>query len=210
MYTKIAILLSSLLLLTTCTKDQAGPDGCFQEDVLPIFVSNCAMSGCHNSKDKKGDYDLSNYEGIMTGVVPKHPLRSEVYNVIRGKNPSMPANPYPNLSSRDVNMIKLWINMGARNTSNCRACDTNNVTYSGRIKSIMQTWCVGCHNTSNSSGGYDLTDYSSIVNGISNNKLLGSIKHLQGFSPMPQAGGQVSQCDISAIEKWILSGYPNN
>jgi mono/diheme cytochrome c family protein len=49
-----------------------------------------------------------------------------------------------------------------------------------------------------------------VVNSIANNKLLGSIKHLQGFSQMPKNGGQISQCEIDAIEKWVNAGYPNN
>lgn len=204
------LLIISFFLLTTCTKDQAGPDGCFQEDVFPIFVSNCTMSGCHNSKDKKAGYDLSNYEGIMKGIKSKHPLNSEIYNTIRGNNPSMPEKPYAKLSSKDVNMIKLWINMGARNSSNCKNCDTINFTYTGRVKGIMQIWCVGCHNSANSGGGFDLSSYSGVVSSLANNKLLGSVKHLPGFSAMPQSGGQISSCDISAIEKWIANGYPNN
>jgi hypothetical protein len=47
------------------------------------------------------------------------------------------------------------------------------------------------------------------VKAIPNNKLL-SIKHLPGFSAMPQTGGQLSQCEITAIEKWIVNGHPNN
>ncbi|MEO6302595.1 MAG: cytochrome c [Bacteroidia bacterium] len=211
MKTKLALaLLSSLLVLTTCTKDSAGPDGCFQEDVLPIFVSNCTMSGCHNSKDKRAGYDLGNYEGIMKGIKAKHPLNSEIYNTIKGNNPSMPQKPYTNLSSKDVNMIKLWINMGARNSSNCKNCDTANFSYSGRIKNIIQVWCVGCHNSGNNGGGFDLSDYNGLVNAIPNNKLLGSIKHLPGFLAMPQTGGRISQCEITAIEKWIGAGHPNN
>jgi hypothetical protein len=84
------LLLGNLILFTTCKKDIAGPDGCFQEDILPIFISNCTMQGCYNSKEKVAGYDLSNYEGIMKGVKPKHPLNSEIYTAIKGKNPSMP------------------------------------------------------------------------------------------------------------------------
>jgi hypothetical protein len=204
------LLLCNLVLLTTCKKDIAGPDGCFQEDVLPIFISNCTMSGCHNSKDKRSGYDLSNYEGIMTGIKPMQPFNSEIYNTIKGKNPSMPEKPYSKLSSKDVSMIKLWINMGASNTSNCKTCDTANFDYSGRIKGIVQNWCVGCHNSGNSGGGFDLSDYNGIIKSIPNNKLLGSIKHMPGVLAMPQTGGQLSKCEITSIEKWINNGYPNN
>lgn len=207
---KILSLILLSILLTTCTKDIAGPDGCFQEDVLPIFVSNCTQAGCHNSKDKKEGYDLSNYEGIMRGIKPKHPLQSEIYKTIKGNNPSMPEQPYSKLSSKDVSMIKLWINMGAKNSSNCRTCDTTDYSYSGRIQKTLQTWCVGCHNASSAGGGYDLSDYAGVVNSISNNKLLGSLKHLPNYKPMPKNTNALQACEINAIEKWIAAGNLNN
>ena len=71
-----------VITLSDCASDVYNPDVCFQENVLPIFVSNCAMSGCHNSIDKAEEYDLTSYEGIMKGVVANHPSRSEVYKVI--------------------------------------------------------------------------------------------------------------------------------
>jgi mono/diheme cytochrome c family protein len=107
-------------------------------------------------------------------------------------------------------MIRLWINMGARNTSNCKSCDTTSFEYSTRVKGIIQNWCVGCHSSNNSSGGIDLSDYNGIIKTIPNNKLLGSIKHMPGIIAMPQTGGQLSSCEITAIEKWINNGYPNN
>ena len=198
------------ILLSTCTKDIAGPDACFQEEILPVFVSNCAMSGCHNSTSKKEGYDFSNYEGIMKGINPKHPLTSEIYTTIKGKNPSMPPKPYGKLSSTHVNLIKLWINKGARNTSNCKSCDTINFGYSARIKPINETWCTGCHNAGNSSGGIDLSTYKGTIAAVAGNKLIGSIKHSTGFAAMPQGGPQLSLCEIAAIQKWINAGTPNN
>jgi hypothetical protein len=100
--------------------------------------------------------------------------------------------------------------MGAKNTSNCRGCDTINYTYSARVKPLIQTWCTGCHNSYNPGGGFDLSDYNGVVSSIANNKLLGSLKHLSGFSAMPKNASQLSLCDITAIEKWITAGYLNN
>lgn len=204
------ILFGTAVLLTTCTKDVNAPSACFQEKILPIFVSNCAQSGCHNTKDHRGHYDFSNYEGIMKGVTPKHPLQSEVYKVIRGNNPSMPAEPYSRLTSTQVNLIKLWINAGAQNTSNCSGCDTTNYNYSSRISGIMTNWCVGCHNSSNKGGNYDLSNYEGVSVAVKSGRLLGSIQHQQGYMAMPQNGGMMDDCEIKAIEKWINAGYPNN
>lgn len=206
----ILIVLFSLLFLLACTKDIGGPEQCFNSEVLPIFVSNCAMSGCHNSVDKAADYDFTSYEGIMQGIKPKHPLFSEIYKSIKGNNPSMPRQPYSKLSSKDVNTIKIWINMGAKNTNVCNTCDTTNFTYSGRIKNIIDAWCVGCHNSAGSGGNYNLSNYAGLVAVAHTDKLLGSIKHLPGYLPMPQNSSPMQSCDVDAIQKWVLAGCPNN
>jgi hypothetical protein len=208
--TSAVILIGSIVFLTTCIRDTYSPNACFQEDVLPIFISNCTFSECHNSKEKESGYDLTTYAGIMKGITAKHPLRSEIYNTIKSSNPSMPESPYSKLSKKDVYTIKAWIQMGAKNTSNCKGCDTINYTYSARVKPLIQTWCTGCHNSSNPGGGFDLTNYNGVVSSIANNKLLGSLKHLSGFSAMPKNASQLSLCDITAIQKWITAGYPNN
>jgi hypothetical protein len=194
--------------LSTCTYDSFNPDVCFQENILPIFVSKCSMNGCHNSNDHAHGYDFTTYEGIMKGVNSGHPLQSEVYNVIKGNNPSMP--PGQKLDQKDITYIKIWIKMGAKNTSNCSNCDTNDYSYSSRIKPLMTNWCVGCHNSGSASGGYDLSSYNGVSASIVNNRLLGSLNHSAGFAAMPQNGGKLTDCDIKAVTKWINTGYPNN
>lgn len=206
---RIFVLAAVSVFFTTCSSDLNNPDVCFQENVLPIFVNKCSMSGCHNSQDMVKGYDLSNYEGIMKGVVPKHPLQSEVYKVIKGKNPEMPEGMEP-LSTKELAYIKIWIKMGAPNSSNCSACDTSNYSYSGKIQPLMDLWCTGCHNSTTTSGGYDLTSYSGIVHSITDNRLLGAIKHTSGFVAMPQNTSPLSPCDVDAVEKWINMGYPEN
>lgn len=194
---------------STCTSDVYNPDICFQQNILPIFVTKCSITGCHNATDKEAEYDLSNYDGIMKGVVAKHPLRSEVYKVINGNNPSMPVG--GKLSRKEVSYIKLWIKMGAQNTANCfTVCDTSNVTYSGVIAPFITDWCVGCHNSANAGGSYDLSNYLGVKNSITNGRLLGSLKHSAGFLAMPQGTAKLSDCDIAKVEKWINAGYLNN
>jgi hypothetical protein len=207
-YKAISILSILIILLSTCTSDLYNPDICFQNDILPIFVTKCSMSGCHSATSKASGYDLTNYNGIMKGITSKHPLQSEIYKQISGNNPSMPVG--QKLSAKEVSYIKIWIKMGAPNTSNCSSCDTSNYTFSGKIKPLLDIWCIGCHNVNNASGGYDLTTYSTVVSAIANNKLLGSVKHLTGFVEMPQSAPKLSDCDINAIEKWINANHPNN
>jgi hypothetical protein len=201
------IIILTSILLSTCTKDVYNPDVCFQENVLPIFVSNCTSGGCHVSGGGAAGYDLSNYDGIMKGIKPKHPLRSEIYKVISGKNATMPVG--YRLNRKEIAYIEMWIKMGSPNSANCQNCDTSNFSYSNRVKPLIDKWCVSCHSVGNPGGGYDLSSYSGLVVSVTNNRLLGSLKYSPGFSPMPPNSG-LSSCDINAIEKWVNAGYPNN
>jgi hypothetical protein len=196
------------VLLSTCTYDVYNPDICFQEKILPIFVSKCSMSGCHNSNDRRAGYDFTNYDGIMKGIKAGHPLESEIYNVIRGNNPSMPVG--QKLDAQDISNIKIWIRMGAKNTSNCSGCDTTDYTYNGSVKPLMANWCVGCHNSNSAGGGYDLSTYSGVVSPITDGRLIGALNHENGFSAMPKNSNKLNGCNIRIIEKWINAGYPNN
>lgn len=202
----IAMLIFIGLSFSTCTYELSTPDVCFQENVLPVFISNCTMANCHNSANGE-EYDLTTYEGIMKGITPKHPYQSEIYNEIRGNHPSMP--PVNKLSAKDVNYIKVWIKMGAENSSDCSICDSSNYSYSGRIQPLLATWCLGCHSGAAAGGGYNFSTYTGVLPAVSNTKLLGSLQHLSGYKPMPQ-NSQLSSCDLNAIEKWVNAGTPNN
>ena len=203
----IAIIFFIGLTFSTCSYDLSTPDVCFQEDILPIFISNCTMADCHNSSNEE-EVDLTTYEGIMKEVTPKHPQLSEVYTTIAGKNPSMPQGP-TKLTAKQVNYIKVWIRMGAKNTSNCSVCDTTNFSYSGKIRPLLDNWCVGCHSGAAPGGGYNFSTYNGVLGAVSNTKLLGSVQHSTGYKPMPK-NSQLPTCDINAIEKWINAGALNN
>ena len=92
------------------------------------------------------------------------------------------------------------------------SCDTTNITYSGSVKPILDL-CIGCHSNSSASssgGGIQLQDYADVKSRALDGKLLGSIKHTGGFSPMPKNSAQLESCKITIIEKWITAGEPNN
>lgn len=184
------------------------PTVCFTDNILPIFVSKCSMTGCHSPGSRRGDF--TTYEGIMKKVTANHPLKSSIYTKITGVNPSMPPKQNTQLTDQEKFMIEAWISMGALNQSNCTVCDTTSFKFSADIQPIMNTWCIGCHSSGNAGGGYDLSNYAGVVNSISNNKLSGSIKHSAGYQAMPQNGSQLSGCQISKIQSWINAGYPNN
>jgi len=191
-------------LMVGCTRFVADPDACYNNKVKAILVSNCANAGCHNPNDKQNGYDFTEYEGVMKAVKAGHSGQSELYTAI--KNNEMPVG-YA-LSKEDKAIIKQWINNGALNNScEIAICDTTQASFN-QVESVIAANCIGCHRETNPQGDVRLDTYENIVRATANNKLLGSIKHETGFSPMPKYAGKLSTCDISTIEHWIKAGVP--
>lgn len=89
-------------------------------------------------------------------------------------------------------------------------CDTLNSTYSGKVLAIIQNNCYSCHTGSSPSGNVNLQGYSNLKTYADNGKLIGTITHASGFSPMPLGGSKLSSCDIKVIQTWINNGTLNN
>jgi hypothetical protein len=91
------------------------------------------------------------------------------------------------------------------------ACDTTGVTYSSHINSILNNnGCVGCHSGASPSGNINLQGYTNVKNLAVTGRLYGAVSHSPGFSPMPQGGNKISNCEISRLKAWIDAGAPNN
>jgi len=91
-------------------------------------------------------------------------------------------------------------------------CDTVNTTFSQTVKPIIENNCYSCHSngTSSMGGNIRLEDYSDIKVYADNGKLLGSITHANGYSPMPKGVAKLEDCKITMIQKWINDGTLNN
>lgn len=195
----------------TCSPDTAY----FQQQVLPIFISNCSMSGCHDAASHQDGVVLTDYNSIMlTGEVEAgDPGDSEIWEKITetDSDDRMPPPPRPALTQVQKETIRKWIMQGAKNNS-CAgsACDTSNVSYSGTIKSIISMKCQGCHGSSSPGGGHDFGTYTGVKARIDDGKLWGAINHMPGYSAMPKNGSKLSACELSQIKKWIDAGAPNN
>jgi hypothetical protein len=93
------------------------------------------------------------------------------------------------------------------------ACDVSNVTYSATVTGILSPHCYSCHNTANAGavgGGISLDSYTKLLPYVTNGKLMGSINHAGGYSPMPKSATKLSSCDIQKIQAWVTAGAPNN
>ncbi|QEC68546.1 hypothetical protein FRZ67_14985 [Panacibacter ginsenosidivorans] len=182
---------------------------CFEAEVLPIFQSSCAKSGCHDPSSKAEGYVLNSYQNIMKrGIKAGNPDGSKIYQVI--VNGEMPPAGEPNLTIDQVATIKQWILEGANNTTGCSGCDTSIYTYSGAVNGIMQNNCVACHSASLKNGGVDLSTYNGVKSAAVAGKLMGTITHSTGYVAMPQGAAKLGDCEIKQIQKWIDSGTPNN
>jgi uncharacterized membrane protein len=183
----------------------------FQQQVLPILVSNCAKSGCHDNASHKEGIILTSYNSTMStgGVRPGYPSNSKLYKTIR--DGEMPPAGNTKLTLAQQTLIYNWILQGAENLVCQNACgDTVNITYTLSVKPIIANKCQGCHSGSNPQGGIDLSSYTSVKAQVTNGKLWGSVNWDPGFSAMPKNGNKLTTCELTQIRKWINLGAPNN
>jgi len=186
---------------------------CFEADVLPIFVSNCAKGGCHDAITRAEGIRLDNYAGIIKGIKANSPNESKYWKVIvtSDGDDRMPPPPAPPLTKSQKDSIYKWIVQGAQNTTNCASnnCDLTQFSYNATVKPILQANCNGCHGATSPSAGLNLTDYTVVKTIALNGRLMGSVKQLAPYSPMPP-GGKLTDCQIGQLEKWVQAGAPNN
>ena len=90
-------------------------------------------------------------------------------------------------------------------------CETNGVTYTNTVAPLLQSnGCISCHSGAAPSGNISLQNYNAVRTVALNGKLFGAINHSPGFSPMPQGGTKMSNCNILKIKAWIDAGSINN
>ncbi|MEZ4948533.1 MAG: c-type cytochrome domain-containing protein [Saprospiraceae bacterium] len=200
---------------TTNSGNPCDPDSVyFQTQILPILVSNCAFSGCHNAASAEDGVVLDNYQNVInTGDIRPFNLDSDLFEVITETDPDdrMPPPPNNPLSQEQINLIRNWISQGAQNNScsNNSNCNLDNITYTNTIQSIINTSCVGCHNDAVQNGNINLSGYNNLKAVAQGGRLLGAIKQEPGFIAMPQGGQKLSSCSIDQIETWISEGFAN-
>jgi mono/diheme cytochrome c family protein len=184
----------------------------FQEEILPIFLTNCALSGCHGGSSVQKGIRLDNYTNIIaTGRLDiNDPEDSKILkDGILETDPDkrMPPPPNPRLSNAQIDKIMTWIRQGAKDTSCAQiTCDTLNINYTNKISGILSTYCVACHNPQNISGGVLLNNYTNTRTVALNGRLIGAVEHRAGFVPMPIGGSKLPDCQLKQIKIWVENG----
>ncbi|MDF7813266.1 hypothetical protein [Hymenobacter sp. YC55] len=89
-------------------------------------------------------------------------------------------------------------------------CNTADVTYALTVAPLLQKNCTSCHNANFASGGVNLSTYATVRTVALNGRLVGSVNHEPGYSPMPKGGAKLAECDITQLRKWVTDGAANN
>ncbi|MBT3364342.1 MAG: hypothetical protein HOE88_00090 [Flavobacteriales bacterium] len=211
-----SLALCSLIAMASCTHIPIDPldSDCdpgtvdFTTEILPLIVSNCAMSGCHVSPDAADGLDLTSYAGIMEEVKPGDPNDSELFEVLTETGDDlMPPPPSAALTSSQIAVIRMWIDQGAKNTDCGGDCDTTAATTYTDVATIIASQCLGCHQGAQPSGGVDLSTYSMVTFAVSYQNLTNTLHGIMQSPQMPPTGA-MSDCNIGIINRWVRSGMP--
>ena len=98
----------------------------FSADIVPIFITNCAKSGCHDATTDKAGLNLSTaataYEDLFdnseidTTNLPSSAATSNLYIRMTSTNtPMPPLSAGGKLSSTETDKVLTWIKAGAKN-----------------------------------------------------------------------------------------------
>lgn len=193
------------------TATWVNPRACFDRDILPIFVSSCAISGCHDAANPQDGIILTDYMKIRSRVTPGNPEESDIYEKITEDNALdiMPPPPYDPLPQAQIDSIYKWILYGALDEYCGIACDTSSeMTFSGYVWPIIEVSCRSCHTGSSPNGGVLLDSYANIA-AVAADGRLKAVLNGDGIPLMPPGVG-LSGCKVRQIEIWIENGYQNN
>ncbi len=120
--TLIGILAGMVLLFQRCKYDvvpsvPSGPVS-FHDNILPLFRSTCAISGCHDNVAPGGGLILLDSVAYVNlyrhhEVDTLNPQASVIYNRMNSVLTPMP--PTGKTSSSNISMVLRWIVQGGRN-----------------------------------------------------------------------------------------------
>jgi hypothetical protein len=188
----------------------------FQNQILPLLISNCSESGCHNPTDARKGIIVTSYEDLLNtvdGVTNNNWEENELMEVLflNDEDDRMPPAPNQKLTFEQVNLIATWIGQGARNNAcnpDISGCDSTNIRFSTFVKPLFEQRCIGCHGGASPFAGVDLTNHNGAKTVALNGKLVAAITRTADW--MPKNAQKLDACTIAKIRTWVAAGAPNN
>jgi len=184
----------------------------FENEILPIYISNCAIGGCHDANTAKEGVVLTSYLQIRNKIKPFNPNDSEYFTVLITSDPGalMPRKPGTEsgdpLSPDQIDLIRTWIMQGATNNY-CDECDTTVYTFASAIQPIFENNCatsLSCHGSRSKNG--ELTTYDYIKQRVDVNIIQKRVLVNQDMPP----SHPLPDCERLLIKLWIDNGALNN
>lgn len=219
-------LILGVVLLYSCSHEPQSLDSldpvCFDSQVLPLIKASCATSGCHDESGQEG-FNFTTYDGIMKAVKAGKPRQSELYQVLTSSYLTLMPPNQP-LSQENRNLIKIWIEQGAKETH----CTTDNtdpgtggssdtVCFNLDIFPVISSSCAksGCHDATTHQEGITLNSYTNIKKIVSpgnyaDSKLYRVITGSGEDKMPPSPNAALIQDQINKIKKWISDGAINS
>lgn len=91
-------------------------------------------------------------------------------------------------------------------------CGIEEVFFQKDILPLFNLHCNNnvCHGGSFPQARVSLISFAGVVKVAKDGRLMGTVRHLDGFNPMPVNGEKLSNCEIEKIQTWINNGTPEN
>lgn len=85
--------------------------------------------------------------------------------------------------------------------------ETEDITYTENVKSIIDTNCIGCHNSPPVAGApMPLLTFDQVKEAVQNRDLISLINSNDANERMPLGGQPLTQQQIEIIEQWEIDG----
>lgn len=220
-----AVLLAGTHVAWTAEPRAVAEGPFFDRDVAPIFKAKCIR--CHSEKMQKGELNLSSAEGVRKGsssgaiVIPSKLDESVLWDMVSG-DMMPPEGEKPRLVAGEVEIIRKWIESGARfDKTGDKSDEKASLELSQHdVIPILMLRCTVCHGRQKQEGGLDLRTKASMLAGgksgpamipgdPANSLILKRIK--AGEMPPSRRLIEVSvkpiaPSEVERLEQWIAQG----
>jgi uncharacterized membrane protein len=92
----------------------------------------------------------------------------------------------------------------------CKAQQDKTISFQSDVMPIIKAQCLECHDSKNHFDGIVFETYQQISTSAANGELYDSVVSINGALPRMPKGGQLSDCEVAIIKKWIDQQMPNN